>query len=156
MNRNLLVFSLFLIIFGVVSGVYLVSLFGIILLIPSTLPSARQSSRNPPRQTETKRPPTWDAARRMPADQGPVPTAQVAQPAFQPSQPPEPVVTTTPGPSPMETYSPALFPGSIFPPVYNLGVQTTPPAGPEAKKASERDDLVEAGTLFVLLKLFLG
>ncbi len=56
----------------------------------------------------------------------------------------------------MQTYSPALFPGSIFPPVYNLSVQTPLPAGPEAKKTSERDDLVEVGTLLVFLKLFLG
>ena len=153
MNRNLLVFSLFLIILGAVSGVYLVSLFGIILLIPSALPSARQSSRNPPQPTQTKRLPTWNAAKRMPADEGPVPSAQ---PDSQPAQPPEPMVAPMPGPSSMQTYSPALFPGSIFPPVYNLSVQTPLPAGPEAKKTSERDDLVEVGTLLVFLKLFLG
>ena len=156
MNRNLLVFSLFLIILGAVSGVYLVSLFGIILLIPSALPSARQSSRNPPQPTQptqTKRLPTWSAAKRMPADEEPVPSAQTDS---QPAPPPEPVVAPMPGPSSMQTYSPALFPGSIFPPVYNPSVQTPLPAGTEAKKTSERDDLVEVGTLVVFLKLFLG
>ena len=163
MNKNLLVFALFLIILGVASGIYLLSLFGIILMVPAALPSSRRT-QTPPQPTRPSQPQPWSAPRRVPSEarrppMAPTPQPQTMATRTQPSQPSptqmQPYSQVQPS-SQMLPYSPALFPGSIFPPVYAPGTQVSPPASTEAKKSPERDDLVEAGAVLLLLKLFLG
>ncbi len=153
MNRNLLIFGLLLIVLGIGFDFYLLSFFGLLLLIPAALSPSRTAGRQP--QTPTRPAPTQEPRRIIPLK--PKPEAQPT-PLEVKDAPLSPqlanVQTFQPGSS-YPAYSPALFPNSIFPPVSSMG--SSQPMEPEAAtKPAQRDELVEAGAIIALLRILLG
>jgi hypothetical protein len=147
LNRNLLVVALFLVLLGLGSNTYLVSFFGLLLLIPALLSSPRPRQRPVPSAV-------YQRPRRIAPQQMPPP--RVSPPSPQPQ--PQPQATATPPAAPTQTpaYSPALLPNSMFPPIFPSVYIPKPTSGASAEKAAERDELVEAGAILALLRLFLG
>jgi len=142
LNRNLFVFAILLVILGIGFNIYLLSLFGLLLLIPAVLVTSRPPVRPapvPPKQ-EVRRitSPPVQRAEVIP----PTPPPRSMMPATLPAQP--------------QTYSPALFPTSMFPSISQVGTQPQPPREAAPAKPSERDELVEAGAILVLLRLLSG
>lgn len=156
MNRNLLLFAFFLIVLGVGFGFYLLSILGVIMIIPGLLAPTRPVQRPAPPA------PTKQETRRI------IPVAKPASPqtgtelASQGTQMSlgtqmYPATQTPVARSPNETpgFSPALFPNPILPYLSISGTNPIQPA-PSPQKAGERDELVEAGGIIVLLKLLLS
>ena len=150
MNRNLLVFGLFLVIAGLFSGYYVLSLFGILMIVPAL----RSSSRRPPSPVSKPR----DESPRM--AMGPSP--QMQAPVMQAPNPPPPVpAMTAPRPLPQTEqsgYSPALFPTTLLP-----SLSLSPPTGvpqapsePVPKSQAAEDDVVKVGAVLALARLLLG
>jgi hypothetical protein len=156
MNRNLLLFALFLAVLGVVFGFYLITFFGLLLLIPAALIPSRAPARTPQ--------PPKQAARRTPPPQGLQSMAKEQAPQSMSSQPvsqsmsPQPMaaMSSVPYSSSYQSYSPALFPSSMFPSLSMSGSAQPQPQGELAKKQAERDELVEVGAMLALLKLLLS
>ncbi|HKT22043.1 MAG TPA: hypothetical protein VJR06_05470 [Nitrososphaerales archaeon] len=143
MNRNLLLFSFFLILLGVGFDFYLVSFFGVLLLIPAFM----APSRTAPRPAQTTASP---GARRI----GPPPKPQVAAQQAQPEpQPQSRMMPPAAQPGQSLPYSPALFPTSMFPSLSLSGGTNPQPVDSNAKQPSERDELIETGAMLALLKL---
>jgi len=146
MNRNLVVFSLLLILVGLAFGLYVISFFGLLILIPAFA----SSPRPPPRPASTQ--PRQQPRRIIPPSQpAPQPQPEQAAPPVQPKQ----MVSASPATQP-QSYAPALFPSSMFPALSGMG--STLPAAKEAPapKSEGRDELVEVGTMLALLKLVFG
>ena len=145
MNRNLLGLSVLMILFGAVSGFYLLSIIGLVIMIPAFLSGSRLPTRPP---TSTARRET----RRI------IPPPVVKQPEPTTYLPPQQGVVPVPSTNTMAspTFSQALFPNAIFPSLSLVGgsPQATAP-GPSAKSA-ERDELLEFGAILALLKIALG
>jgi hypothetical protein len=146
-NRNLLVFSILLIVAGISFGIYLVSVLGFFLLFPAllTTPKPRQYRTPPSRTQEQPR----RIAPRPPSVMEILPQPQTPAAAVTVPLTPTPVVSQTP-------YTPALFPKSIFP-----TLSLMPPTGQQVQPSKEqapapRDELLEVGTLVAVLKLFFG
>ena len=151
LNRNLLLFSIFLIVLGVGFGVYLLAFFGVLLLIPALM----APSRPVPRPSA----PTRQEPRRITPPTRPRPMVIPPQPMMTPSQPEtisqvSAMMPATPQPSSSTSYSPALFPNSMFPSLSLSGTPQPRPVDSMARKGSERDELIEAGALLALFKLF--
>jgi Na+-transporting methylmalonyl-CoA/oxaloacetate decarboxylase gamma subunit len=147
LNRNLVLFAFFLIVLGVGLDFYLISFFGLLVLIPAFMAPSRTAPRPVPA-------PAKPEVRRIGPPPKPRPTAEQAQPEVQPQ-----TTTTLPASQqlgPALAYSPALFPNSLFPPMSLSGSPAAPPAELAAKKTPERDELVEAGALLAFFKLFFG
>ncbi len=142
LKRNLLVFALFLVLLGIGSSFYLLSLFGLLMLIPALLSSSRPPLRPapPPARQETRR----------------ITPPPLQQPAVALSQVPPKTVFVTPTPIQTQTYSPSLFPKSIFPSNVQVGTSPQPVHESAAPKPAERDELLEIGTILALLRLALG
>jgi len=66
------------------------------------------------------------------------------------------VEAATPPSQQSPTYSSALFPTSMLPPISQLGTMALPTKEMTQRKPEERDELVEIGTILVLLKLAFG
>ena len=148
LNRNLLVFSLFMIVVGVFFGFYLVSFLGLLVLIPALVASSNPPPR--PQPSSAKQPP-----RRVTPPQATDAKAEVAPPVQSMSG--QMSIAAIPPPTQPQTYSPALFPSSFMPTLSQMGTypqMTREPQGP--KKQEERDELVEVGSILVLLKLVFG
>lgn len=140
MNKSLVYFSVLMILLGVGSGFYLLSLLGGIALIPALLSPTRPPVRRAPEQ------PRQEPRRIIP-------------PPFQPPRPSEPVanpVSYVASPAPSQpTYPAALFPTAMFPSLSTMG--STPQAKETAPAKQEgRDELVEVGAILALLKLAFG
>jgi hypothetical protein len=146
LNRNLLLFSLFLVVVGAVFDFYIVSLFGVLLLVPALLQPSRTRASPAPGQ------PRQDVRRVTPAK--PQSGAQPAQMAPQPSasEPPPQQLNA----SQSYSYSPALFPRAIFPSLSLQGSPMQQTALPPEGRPAERDDLIEAGVILALARLILG
>ncbi|MDE1858321.1 MAG: hypothetical protein KGI26_04540 [Thaumarchaeota archaeon] len=142
MNKNLVIFGAFLIVLGAGVGYYLISLFGLLILIPALIAPSRPISRLP---TSAKEEP-----RRIAPKPQPMP-AQVQTPASQPA-----MAAPISQPGPYSSYSPALFPNSMFPSLSLSAAVQLQPASAAPAKAAERDELIETGALLALLKLFVG
>ena len=142
MNKNLVIFGAFLIVLGAGFGYYLISLFGLLILIPALMAPSRPVSRLP---TSAKEEP-----RRIAPKPQPMP-AQVQPPASQPA-----VAVPISEPSPYVSYSLALFPNSMFPSLSLSATAQPQPASEAPAKAAERDELIETGALLALLRLFVG
>ncbi len=148
MNRNLLVFGLFLVIAGLFSGYYVLSLFGVLMIVPAL----RSSSRSPP-------PPVS-----KPRDESPRTvmgtTPQMQAPAMQAPKPPPPMpAMTAPSPSPQTQqpgYSPALFPTTLLPSLSLSTGVTQVPSEPVPKSQAAEDDVVKVGAVLALARLLLG
>lgn len=143
MNRNLLIFGFFLVLLGVAFNFYLISLFGVLMLIPALM-----SPRRVPARPGTA--PKPDLPKRVMPIVKP-PQAESAPPAAGP----QPVLEVVSVSSAYLGYSPSLFPNSIFVPMMASQYPAQPPPV-EPKKSSERDELIEAGAMLALLKIFLG
>ena len=143
MNRNLVYFSFFLVLIGVGFGFYLLSFLGLLLLIPallspSRLPAPRpQQPRQPPRRIIPQAPQPQPSASMESA----TPTAYASASVAYSSQQMQP--------------SSALFPTTMFPSLSQMGTSPAEPSQPPAKN-EPKDDLVEVGTILVLLKLVFG
>ncbi|MDE1852178.1 MAG: hypothetical protein KGI38_00325 [Thaumarchaeota archaeon] len=144
MNRNLLIFSLFLFFIGIAFGEYLVVFFGLLLLIPALLAPSRGPSRPVPVSSRQE-------VRRITPP--PKPQSAVAAPT-QPTRS-QPIVMPA-APSKSLSYSPALFPTSMFPSLSMSGDLPQPSGGGPARAQAERDELVEAGAILALLRLLLA
>ena len=142
MNRNLVVFSLLVILVGLALGLYILSFFGLLILIPAFASSPRLPTRPAPTQ------PKQQPRRIMP----PAPP--------QPESTVPPVQTKPMGAAPTATqaqgYSPALFPSSMFPSLAGMGGTPTAAKETPATKPEGRDELIEVGTMLVILKLVFG
>lgn len=142
MNRNLVLFSVLLVMLGIGSGFYLLSLLGSLFLIPALISRAR-----PPPTRAT--PPEKQEARRI------IPPTP-AQPPAEAAPPQVPGYMASPQPTQQQWYSVALFPTTMFPSLSQLGSQVVPPFQPTTAKQEPRDDLVEVGAMIALLKLAFG
>lgn len=149
MNRNLFVLGLLLAVVGFGLGVYVLSLLGILLMVPALLVSPRSPSPRPPPASEQQ---PWTSPRRP----KPMPAAMPLQyPVRGPQPQPKTSMLPTPSQS-QQSFSPALFPSMLLPPFSMPSASLPTPAGEETKVEPARDDLLEAGAIVVLLKLFLG
>lgn len=145
MNKGLFGLSVLMIIFGAVSGFYIVSLFGVLLLIPSV---ASGGARRPPPTVPAGSAPTGQRispppVARLSANRPPAAKMDVSMVAVE-------AVT-------VQSYSQPLFPGMVFP---SIGLITPAlPAAPTPAPAPQqggREDLVDALGILVLLKLLSG
>jgi len=141
LNRNLVYFSVLLILLGIGSEVYVLSLLGLLLLIPALLSPARPPVRRTPAPRQE--------ARRIVPQQPPRVSTQT------PSPPHTIEIAPTP-PVQQQTYTPALFPMPMFPSLSQMGSTPQPVKEPAQAKQEARDELVEVGTILALLKLAFG
>jgi hypothetical protein len=150
MNRNLLLFALFLAVLGIGFDFYLLTFFGLLLLIPAALIPSKPPARTPqpPKQVARRTGPP-QSSQSMAKEQAPQPMSQYV---------PQSMAAMAPAQysSSYQSYSPALFPNSMFPSLSMSGSATPQPQGEPAKKQPERDQLVEAGAILAILKLMLG
>lgn len=140
-------FGVFLIVVGIATGYYFVSVVGFFFLIPAF-------SSSPVRRAPGQSTPTSYMPRRIIPPPAPAPPGEAAAPApgiaAQMSVQPQ-------APQSSQGYSPALFPTAIFPtlsltsPVAAAKAEAAP-----AQKAPERDELLEFGAFLALLKLVSG
>lgn len=138
-----------MIVIGVFFGIYLVSFLGLLVLIPALVASSNPPPR--PQPSSAKQPP-----KRVIPPHPMEAKAEVAPPPAQ-SMSGQMSMAATPPPTQPQTYSPALFPSSFMPTLSQMGTypqMAREPQGP--KKQDERDELVEVGTILVLLKLVFG
>ncbi|MDG7008905.1 MAG: hypothetical protein JRN06_11855 [Nitrososphaerota archaeon] len=146
MNRNLLLFAIFLIVLGAGFNFYPLSLFGLIMLIPALM----APSRPVPRPTGA---PTRQEVRRIAPPPRPEPTPVQPKPAAVPQA--SVMMSPTQQPSPYTSYSPALFPSAIFPSL-SPSVAAPPQSTVAAQKPAERDELLETGAVLALVRLIFG
>ena len=159
MNRNLLVFSLFIIVAGLAFGLYIISFFGLLLLIPALVAPTRPPTRNAPTQPTQPQPQPWGRVI-PPRSRSPPP---IPSPRTERVAPPAPAMASTttsylpPSPPPAQpiSYAPALFPSPLLPPM-SIASSPQPAKPPQETKPEGRDELVEAGALLAILKLILG
>lgn len=142
MNRNLFAFAFLLILLGLGFNFYLLAFFGLLMLIPAFLSSTRPRMR--PTPTSVKQEP-----RRITP-----PLVRQPEVALSQTQPKSTVVA--PSAEQPVTYSPSLFPTSMFPAHTQLGTSPQPIRETGAVKPAERDELLEVGTMLILLRLALG
>jgi hypothetical protein len=149
MNRNLLVFALLLIFAGFGVGFYLISFFGLLLLIPALL----SPTRIPTRPTPTSAPSSSQPRRITPT-----PFKQPETAMKPPTAAPTPATTAPPSYEQQAGgYAPALFPTTMFPSLSGMtGTQPPPPKEREHAKSREQDEVLEVGGLLVLLRLLSG
>ncbi|MDG7012015.1 MAG: hypothetical protein JRN11_04205 [Nitrososphaerota archaeon] len=148
MNRNLLIFGLFLIIAGIFAGFYLLSVFGFLMVIPALLASSRPSQRPSPG-------PPREAPRRIMQNAQPPPTLSRDAATVQASTA---AALTPPPPSQSQqfSYSPPLFPTVLLPSLsISMGVPQTPSEQAPKSQARE-DDVLEMGAVLALARLLLG
>lgn len=129
-------------IIGVGFGFYLLSILGLLLLIPGLLSSPR------PPMTRVPAPPREE----------PRGIAPLARPQQVPAAPaPEPKVMDVPPPSTESpTYSQPLFPMPMFPSLSQMGTAAQPPMERMEGKQEGRDELLEVGAILAFLKLAFG
>jgi len=159
MNRNLLVFSLFIITAGLAFGLYIITFFGLLLLIPALASPSRPPAKNAPNQPAQSQPKPWGTViqrRSTPSPPPPTPS-----PKIEPVTPPAPPIssmvssystTSSPTNQPV-SYTPALFPGPLIPSMSAMGAPPQPPKSPQEVKHEGIDELVEVGALLAVLKL---
>jgi len=142
MNRGLLIFALLLVFLGIGFGLYLLSFFGLLLLIPALLSTPRPSA--PPAPTQAKQ-----ETRRIapPAAKRPETVSPAASPM---------AITPTSVPAQPQSYAPALFPAPMFPSLSQAAIQPQPRGMPASEKPEAQDELLEAGAILLLLKLISG
>ncbi|HYB07537.1 MAG TPA: hypothetical protein VEB87_05220 [Nitrososphaerales archaeon] len=146
MNRGLLIFALLLVFLGIGFGLYLLSVFGLLLLIPALLSAPRPST--PPAPTQPKQ----ETRRIVPR------AAERPETAHPPALTPAPsmAMATTPVPAQTQSYAPALFPTSMFPSLSQTAIQPQPQNVPASEKPAAQDELLEAGAILLLLRLISG
>ncbi|HEY6283349.1 MAG TPA: hypothetical protein VIW22_05430 [Nitrososphaerales archaeon] len=152
MNRDLFGFAILLVLLGIGFGIYLISFFGLILMIPAFLARSRQKSAGPP--VPAKQPPP----RRISP-----PAVRQAEPWV--STPKQPAVTPAPAYAPplasasttnqTPTFEVPIFPNSMFPSLSptsaaNPAEETTTP------KPTQQDELLQVGAILALLRFAFG
>ncbi len=144
LNRNLLILSLFLILAGFFSGLFLISFFGLLLLIPALSSASRPPTRPSPYQPKP-------APRRItpPTASSPPPSSASA-----PTSMATPAPVYAPPPQ-AQSYSPALFPSPMMPSLSTMG-STQPMMEPVPTRKDGKDELVEAGAILAALKIIFG
>jgi hypothetical protein len=153
MNKSVVYLAIFLIVVGLAFNFYLVSLIGLLFLLPGLAAPSRPPARLP---TSTPKPPP----RRV------IPQQPYRQPAQQPSQqgssvaatqPAQPMAAVAPAPPPQpQGYSAALFPAQMFPTLNPIIQPVQMAKEASIAKHEGKDELVEVGTMLALLKLVLG
>jgi len=149
LNRGLAVFSFVLIVLGISSDFYPISILGGILLIAALLAPSRARVPRPVPTTPERRRVT------RPIPTSPPTPASTPQPS--PKMQAQAVQTQT-RPSEIQTVTiPALFPTTMFPSM-NPAVpsQQLQEQKPTGEKPESRDELLELGALAVLLRLLSG
>ncbi|HEV2139424.1 MAG TPA: hypothetical protein VGR53_11365 [Nitrososphaerales archaeon] len=145
MNRDLFGFAILLVLLGIGFGIYLISFFGLLLMIPAFLARPRQKTGTPlPVRQQARRispPPVRQAEPWVSATQSK---------AAAPAPAPEPATTT-----PTPTFGVPIFPTSMFPP---LSITSAPPTLNEAPpvKSTQEDELLEIGAILALLRFAFG
>jgi len=156
LNKSVVYLSIFLIIVGLAFNFYLISLLGLLFLLPGLAAPSRPPVRPPP---TTSKPPPRRVIPQQPYQQ---PSQQPAQQATnvtsnQPVQAAQPMpMVASPPPPQTQGYSAALFPTQMFPTLNPMiqPVQSTKETS--AAKQEGKDELLEVGTMLALLKLILG
>ena len=143
LNRSLLVFAILLVLLGFGSNFYLLSLFGVLLLIPAFLSSSR-----PPKMGRTPVSTKQETRRIAPP---PIQHYEAAAPSVSPR-----AVNEIPSTTPSSTFAPALFPTSMFPFLSQTVYRPEPTRETAEEKVNQRDDVLEIGTILALLRLALG
>lgn len=147
MNRDLFGFAILLVLLGIGFGIYLISFFGLLLMIPAFLAGSR------PKAGGTPPPPIKQQTRRI----SPPPLRQ-AEPWVTTAKP----VAATPAPSPAQptatqtpTFEVPIFPTSMFP---SLSMTPAPQATKEdtAAKPSQEDEVLKIGAILALLRFAFG
>jgi len=163
MNRNLLVFSLFIITAGLAFGLCIITFFGLLLLIPALAAPSRPPARNAPPKPAQGQPQPWGRVipRRSPPSPPPPQTpSRGTEPGAPPAPPMASMVTSysAPLPSPAQpiSYSPALFPSPLIPSMSTMGSSPPPAKVPPESRHDGRDELVEVGAVLAILKIIFG
>jgi len=162
MNRSLLIFSLLIIFAGLALGLYIITFFGLLLLIPALAAPSRPPARNAPPQPAQ----TQSGSRVTPRRSSPPPLSSTPSPMSEPVVPPSSsphmasIATSysVPLPSPAQpvSYAPALFPTVMLPSLSNTGSAPQPVKPLQEAKHEGPDELVEVGALLAILKLVFG
>ena len=158
LNRNLLVFSLFLIVLGFGFGLYLLSFIGVLILIPALAsPSQAPARKAPPQSPQPSQPPR----RVSPPVYSPPSPPPAPSPKTEPAAAPPPPMTymsTSASSSSMPpiSYTPALFPSPLIPSLSMMGSAPPPVKAPQEVKREGQDELVEVGAILALLKIVFG
>ncbi|MDG6953322.1 MAG: hypothetical protein JRN71_05895 [Nitrososphaerota archaeon] len=150
MNRNLLVFGLLLVVTGIFVGFYVISIFGLLMLVPALMASPR-----PPPSPPVSRPARETPGTIIPP-LNPQPTAE--QPARQGTGVSAPAImmASTPSSQSQSYFSPALFPGTLLPSLsLSMGTPKTT-SEPTSEGPARGDEVVEVGAILALVRLLLG
>ena len=164
MNKNLLVFSLFVIVAGLAIGLYVISIFGLLLLITALAAPSRPPGQNAPPRPAQPQPQSGGRVtpRRSPSPPPPPTQSPMSEPVVPPSptSPMASMVTPYSAPSPSPTqpfsYSPALFPWPMLSSMSTMGSTPQPAKPPQETRHVESDELVELGAMLAILKLVFG
>ncbi|MDA4127122.1 MAG: hypothetical protein OK452_07980 [Thaumarchaeota archaeon] len=145
MNRDLFGFAILLVLLGIGFGIYLISFFGLLLMIPAFLIRSR------PKTGRTSLPVKQQVRRITP----PRPPVRLVEPPVSTPQPvvstnaPVPPATTTP------TYAVPLFPTSMFPSLSMTPAEQTSKEA-TAAKPTQGDEVLEIGAILALLRFAFG
>ena len=163
MNRNLFVFSLFIIAAGLAFGLYIITFFGLLLLIPALAAPTRPPARNAPPKPTQSQPQPWGRVipRRSPPSPPPPPTPSQGTGPVAPPAPPMASMVTSYSAAPASSaqpvsYSPALFPSPLLPSMSTMGSAPPPAKSQQESRHDGRDELVEVGALVAILKIIFG
>jgi len=158
MNRSLLIFSLLVIFAGLALGLYIISFFGLLLLLPALATPSRPAQKPPPQPAQQPLPRRVTPRSTPPSPPPPAPTP-MAEPVSPPPASMGSMVTSysasSTSPAQQASYSPALFPGPLLPSMSVVG-SAPQPAKPHEARHEERDELVEVGAVLAILKLVFG
>lgn len=146
MNRDLFGFAILLVLLGIGFGIYLISFFGLLLMIPAFLARPRQKKGGTP-------PPIKQQTRRI----SPPPVRQ-AEPWVSTVQPKVATSAPTPAPetpTPTPTFEVPIFPTSMFP---SLSMTSAPQTSKEIVTArpTQEDELLKIGAILALLRFAFG
>jgi ABC-type antimicrobial peptide transport system permease subunit len=151
MNRNLLGFGFLIILVGIGSGFYLLSIIGLVIMIPALLAPSKIPTR-PSQSTRSSASTVRPGTRRI------IPPPIIRQPEPPTSQPQHQLVVQATADSQISTptFSQALFPNSIFPSLSLISGSVQPPASSIPVKSSERDEVLELGAILAFLRIAFG
>jgi hypothetical protein len=148
LNRNLFSFAILLVLLGIGFGIYLISFFGLLLMIGAFLARSRPKTSPPPPQVQVKQ-----QARRI----SPLPPRQaepwaktIQQPVAPPPPAPEPAAT-----SQTPTFEVPIFPNLMFPSLSTTSV-TSPSKEATTPKPAQEDELLQIGAILALLRFAFG
>jgi hypothetical protein len=147
-NKSLLTLSIFLILVGLVFGLYFISVLGLLLVLPALAQTKPRTPRGPAPT------PTVSTRRISPPPAPPVDAYMRAEPSqMATTAPVESAPPSTPPPS--AVFSAPLFPGPVLP-SFSQPAQTDQQVKQSEKPKGEIDEVLELGLVLTALKFAFG